>query len=200
MNLDDQTGDGLVVRAEPAILDRFYANYSTRNPLHMVDDVDAYLRRWRPTVMTGEQLTDRETYLKSEHYNVLHRLIKADWSAMVRLSVQDRRLTSIQIGRRESHGGFVKRELDSLRRIQPHFIRALHLTDKLALDRSVGRAGWQGLEGLAVAAFLLTPDCRLLRLNEAAETLCRAETGGCQQRAGGSAPPTQPSRARWPRW
>lgn len=162
-------GTGLPVRQDPAVWDEYIGLWSTRNPLHMVEDPIAYIANWKPTILRDGEWLDRDVLRATPYFNEFLRPIRAEHSMMIRLGLDDTSVSSLSLARRESRGAFQASEVARARRYQTHIMQALRTAGRLKIDQ----AALDQLDILLTTTdqvlIFLDRDLRVRRMTAAAE-------------------------------
>ncbi|HEX4096219.1 MAG TPA: hypothetical protein VHX64_05785, partial [Caulobacteraceae bacterium] len=99
LNILDGKGGGFISRIDPAEMGRFNDHYADRNPLHMVDDPNSFLRGWVPRILTDEDWIPKSDLLKSEYYNDFLKPQDIHSCIMVRLARRGTETATLNITR-----------------------------------------------------------------------------------------------------
>lgn len=180
LSTEDGSGcgpDDPMSRVDPAWPGRYNAHYARRNPLHRVGDAAEFTRRWTPSVLTDEDLLAKDELVRTEFYNDFWRPQDIHAALMVRLATRGVQAITLNISRPRSRGEFSRRDIEVIRRYQPHLIRAYHLGRRVAATRQLAGDVASLLDRSAHGLFVLADDGRVLLVNRAGAALT-AEPGG----------------------
>jgi DNA-binding CsgD family transcriptional regulator/PAS domain-containing protein len=177
LSVIDGKGQGLLARTDESAFERYFSYYAARNPLHNVPDPTAYMRNWKPMILTDEDWMPKEDLVRTEYYNDFLTPLNAQSTAMIRLAARGENISVLNIARAGSRGQFEQADLELARHFHAHLIRAFHLTERLAGTRILGAGTGVVFENSPHALFLLTPHGRVLRINRAADRMVRRGLG-----------------------
>lgn len=193
LNIVDGRGSVITARIDPSAMDRYFAHFAARNPLHIVEDADAYMRNWSPRILTDDDWMPKAELMRSEFYNDYMRRSDVHSVMMVRLAAVGDEVCVLNISRPERRGGFDAAALERARRVHPHLIRAFNMGRKLnegqVLNSSLAMVFDESPHGL----FLLDANGRLLRTNPGGERILARPKG--LDVAGGRLRATEPGAA-----
>ncbi len=173
----DSSGEGIEARIDPASVQAFHAYYRTKNVFTLVDDLDAWSRGWRPTVVTTEDCLPLDAYYRSEYFNDFMRPQDAGATMHIRLELDDTTSGAIALGRSIRKGAFETEALEAAGRLQPHLIRAYKLGRLLAVAPGVSTDLARALEGTSQAVLIVDGDASVRHVNTAGERLMRSRPG-----------------------
>jgi len=173
----DSDGEGIVSRIDPAAVQAFYEYYRTRNVFTMVDDLSAWKRGWRPTVVTTADVMPVDNYYRTEYFNDFMRPQDAGATLHVRLELDESTSAAIAFGRSIRKSDFTSEAVETAQRLQPHLIRAYRMGRLLAASPGVSADLSQTLEATGQAVLVVDHDCALRHANPAAERLLRSASG-----------------------
>jgi len=173
----DGGGEGMVARIDPRSVESFYAYYHQKNVFTMVDDLDAWRRGWRPTVVTTADVMPVEDYYRTEYFNDFMRPQDAGATLHVRLELSDTTSAAIAFGRSIRKGEFETAATAAASRLQPHLIRAYKLGRLLATAPGVSQDLVRALEATAQAVLVVDADGMLRHANGSGERLLRSREG-----------------------
>ncbi len=173
----DSSGEGIEARIDPASVQAFHEYYRTKNVFTLVDDLDAWRRGWRPTVVTTEDCLPIDDYYRSEYFNDFMRPQDAGATMHIRLELDDTTSGAIALGRSIRKGAFEAEALEAARRLQPHLIRAYKLGRLLAVAPGVSTDLARALEGTSQAVLIVDGDASVRHVNTAGERLMRSRPG-----------------------
>ena len=181
-DFDLVTGKGAVIlsRCDPEVLGVYDDHYAAINPLNNVDDPEAFLSGWRPTILTDEDLLPKDEFVRTEYYNDFVLPNDSHSAMMIRLSRHGQATTVLNINRPRGGGSFDAADLGIAARYQPHFIRAFELGRKLAVDRPLDDDLDFLFASSSHALFVTNSDGRIVRANPVAEVML---TGGAGLRS-----------------
>jgi DNA-binding CsgD family transcriptional regulator/PAS domain-containing protein len=172
LNIKTGMGVAQTARLDPALLQSYLDYYGSINMLQIVEDDDSYRKNWRPIVLTDEDIVDRDLLIRSEYYNDFMKPAGAHSSMMIRLALEGDDIAAISLNRPERNGRFETADLEAMRRLQPHLIRAFKVGQKLAATADSGGASLATVLGRSRhGVFLVDGDCRVRFVNPAAERL-----------------------------
>ena len=118
-------GTGMPVRQNPAVMDDYLAHWSSRNPLHIVEDPITYMRGWRPIIVRDGDWIERDALRATPYFNEFLRPLGADEHIFVRLGLEDTKLSAISFARPEHRGGFDNKEIAAVGRYHRHMVQAV---------------------------------------------------------------------------
>lgn len=173
----DSSGEGIEARIDPASIQAFHEYYRTKNVFTLVDDLNAWRRGWRPTVVTTEDCLPLDDYYRSEYFNDFMRPQDAGATMHIRLELDDTTSGAIALGRSIRKGAFEAEALEAASRLQPHLIRAYKLGRLLAVAPGVSTDLARALEGTSQAVLIVDGDGSVRHVNTAGERLMRSRPG-----------------------
>ena len=173
----DSDGEGIVSRIDPAAVQAFYEYYRTRNVFTMVDDLGAWKRGWRPTVVTTADVMPVDDYYRTEYFNDFMRPQDAGATLHVRLELDESTSAAIAFGRSIRNSDFTTEAVETAQRLQPHLIRAYRMGRLLAASPGVSTDLSQTLEATSQAVLVVDHGGILRHANPAAEQLLRSASG-----------------------
>ncbi|MFW2852842.1 helix-turn-helix transcriptional regulator [Sphingomonas sp. TX0543] len=162
-------GIGLPIRQDTAVWDEYIEQWSTRNPLHMVEDPIAYIANWKPTILRDGEWLDRDVLRATPYFNEFLRPIRAEHSMMIRLGLDDTVVSNLSLARREARGAFQSSEVARARRYQTHIMQALRTARRLKIDQAALDQLDILLASTDQALIFLDRDLRVRRMTAAAE-------------------------------
>ncbi|HEY7851612.1 MAG TPA: helix-turn-helix transcriptional regulator [Caulobacteraceae bacterium] len=171
LSVEDNTGDGPMIRIDPCMPGIYRAHFWDRNPLHNVADPKAYVRGWTPKILTDEEWMPKEELHASEFYNDFLKPQDIDTTLMIRLGLNGADLSVLNINKSCRQGRFEAAERAFAARLHPHLIRAFALSEKAAALRLISTGAAEYLDRSPHAVFLVAGDGVVRRLNSAAERL-----------------------------
>jgi DNA-binding CsgD family transcriptional regulator len=174
LSVADNGGGVITTRVDPDYWSGYFEHFAERNPLHNVPDPGAYMRAWRPKILTDEDWMDKDDLVRSEFYNEF--LIPQDMDSvlMIRLAARGYDISVLNIGRAKERGQFQAPQLDIAHHLHPHLIRAYRLSEKVADLKLLNGGMSEALDRTTQALFLLGENGRVCHLNRAAERLLAA--------------------------
>ena len=92
-------GEAIIVGADPAVMDDYFGRYARNNVLQKVDDPQAFMKRWRPRILTDEEWMPKEDLVRSEFYNDFLQRIDVHSVMMVRLEARGLNAVNLDLGR-----------------------------------------------------------------------------------------------------
>jgi DNA-binding CsgD family transcriptional regulator/PAS domain-containing protein len=170
-------GEGIIVGADPAVMDALFGRFADKNVLQKVDDPDAFMRRWTPRILTDEDWVPKEVLVRSEYYNDFLRRIDVHSVMMVRLAARGLNAVNLDLGRPERHGPYEAGDIARVCRYHPHLIRSFKLGRRLRARRRIEAGATDYLEALPDAVFLLGGQGQVHHANSAAERLVARARG-----------------------
>lgn len=173
----DGDGEGIVSRIDPSSVQAFHEYYRTRNVFTLVDDLGAWKRGWRPTVIGTHDVMPVEDYLRTEYFNDFMRPQDAGATLHVRLELDESTSAAIAFGRSIRKDDFTAEAVEVARSLQPHLIRAYRLGRLLAASPGVSADLADTLEATNQAIFVVDQDGAMRHANPAGERLLRAGAG-----------------------
>src|SRR5579885_491872 len=174
LDAESAAGGGVIARIDPAMWRAYADYYYSVNVTAKVDDPQAFLRDWKPRVLTIEDWIDRDLFERSEYYNDFLRPQDIYTGLFVRLATVGSKVATVSIGRSRAADFFDAEALATASRLQPHLIRAYQL------GREVGALRYERddladvLDGCEAGVVLLDADANILFANRAAARLIRA--------------------------
>ncbi len=194
--LNMQTGDGsaLISRLDPHYVPIYFEHFALRNPLSNVDDAYAYMRGWRPKIITDEDWMPKEDLLRSEFYNDFMKPQAAHSTLMIRLAARDMDVHVLNINRNEAQGQFGRAAIEVAEQLHPHLLRAFDIGRRFAEARGFSQDLANGLDRLGHGVFIVGVGGRIRHANPAGERLL-AEADGLSA-VGGELTATRPDTAR----
>jgi DNA-binding CsgD family transcriptional regulator len=170
-------GRGVIARVDPDMPAVYRRDFADKNILNNVPDLDDYLKRWTPKVITDEDWIPKAELVRSDYYNGFLRPQDIHSVLMIRLTLQDRRLNAINIHRGIGAEQFCRRDLDVVARVQPHLIRAIKLSEAVAAREALFADAGARFDDSPHALYLVDGDGRLLRASTVGESLIAAKDG-----------------------
>ncbi|MFI4934297.1 MAG: helix-turn-helix transcriptional regulator [Caulobacterales bacterium] len=170
-NQADGSGDAIFARADPEVIDAYFSYPVERNALLHMDDPHAFMRDWRPLILTDEDWTPKEMLVRTDYYNDFLRRVDAHSVLMIRLAAQDLTMANINIGRQQGKEQFGPGDIAFVETLQPHLIRAFKLGRRLAGTQQLSQELAQILDGSPHGLILADETGRVRRLNRTAERL-----------------------------
>jgi DNA-binding CsgD family transcriptional regulator/PAS domain-containing protein len=167
----DGSGQGVLARADPGAAELYFGYPYDQQALLRVDDAEAFMRNWRPTILTDEDWMPKSQLVRSEYYGQFLRRVDAHSVLMVRLVAKGLRTTSVSLGRALGAEQFGTREIDLARQLQPHLIRAVELGKRLSDAKNLGEELAQFLDGSPHGLILLDADGKVRHVNRTGEGL-----------------------------
>ncbi len=183
LNMADGTGSALISRLDPHYVPIYFEHFALRNPLSNVDDAHAYLRDWRPKIITDEDWMPKENLLRSEFYNDFMKPQEAHATLMIRLAARGMDIHVLNINRNEAQGQFDRASIEVAERLHPHLLRAFDIGRRFAEARGFSQDLAHGLDRLGHAVFIVGEGGRIRHANPAGERLL-AEGDGLIAAAG----------------
>lgn len=177
LNHVDGDGEGIVSRIDPAAVQSFYEYYRMRNVFTMVDDLSAWRRGWRPTVVTTADVMPVDDYYRTEYFNDFMRPQDAGATLHIRLELDEGTSAAIAFGRSIRKSDFTAEAAATAARLQPHLIRAYKMGRLLSAAPGVSADLAQTLETTHQAVFVVDHDGAVRHANPAAEQLLRGPSG-----------------------
>lgn len=158
---------------EPEALSAYRAHYHSINPLNK-----AWARLPVGAAAAEPALLPRSEMRRSAFFNEFSRKFKLEGSTVLVLERGRDFVTSIGVVRPLGSEEFTEAEIEPIRMLIPHFMRAIDFNRRLASARNLCEGGLGALDSLDAAIFLLGEDGRVSYCNPAAEALLRACDGG----------------------
>ncbi|HEY1710798.1 MAG TPA: hypothetical protein VGG10_21200 [Rhizomicrobium sp.] len=186
--LSVQDGSGISLddprcRIDPKWTAHYAAYYEQRNPLHNVPDPSAYMKQWKPCILTDENWMRKDALVRSEFYNDFLQPQDVDSVMMIRLAKRGSEIATINIGRATPRHQFDGAEIELANSIHPHLIRAFNLGRKLAGAQRVEQDLQHTIDRSPHGLFLLDATGAIRHVNKAGEALLRIP-GGLQVNEG----------------
>ncbi len=194
LDMVDGSGGLVISRLAPDTISDYFDYYSQKNVLSVVSDAEAYLKNWRPAIITDEDWMPKSDFVASEYYNDF--LVPRDIhsTVMIRLAAFGADVAAISLNRPRSAGQFQPGELAYVRALQPHLIRAFELGDKVSRARRVSADLGQALEMSEHGIILVERGGRIAFANPVAEGLLAAS--GAVASSGGILTAVHPDAGR----
>ena len=176
--LDVRTGNGtgMTARIDPAMPDLYRRYYGGINPIAKVENAEGFMAAWRPLILTDEDRVPKEKMVKSEFYADFLKPQDIHSTLMIRLAARGSMTAVINIHRGARQGRFEGAEVEGLRVVHGHLIRAFEITERLEAAGSRVDDISAGLDLSPDAMFVLATDGRLRHANEPARSLLAART------------------------
>jgi DNA-binding CsgD family transcriptional regulator len=171
------TGAVILSRCDPESLAAYEEHYAAINPLHNVADPGAFLRDWRPTILTDEDQLPKDEYVRTEYYNDFVLPNDSHSAMMIRLGRHGSAPQVLNINRRRERGSFEAADLEIAAFYHPHFIRAFELGQKLAMSGPPDDDLAFLFAGSSHSLFVTNADGRIVRANPLAESLLTGSAG-----------------------
>ncbi len=172
LNLITGAGDvDATSRVDPTATRRYFDHYALRNPLSNVKDPDGYIRTWTPCIITDEDWMPKEKLVETEFYNDFLKPQDIHSTIMIRLAVSGYDVFVININRSSRLEQFAGADLEFVRALHPHLVRAFSLGRKFSDEVGVGEGLGQIVDRSSHGVFLLDAAGRVRRLNPKAEAL-----------------------------
>ena len=172
-----------VSRVDPVWPQRYIEHFGQCNPLHHVDDSRAYMRRWRPRILTDEDWMAKESLVRTEYYNDFLRPQGVDSCIMIRLAARGAEIATMNISRATPRGQFSRADIECAERIHPHLIRAFDMGRRFASTRRLAGELASVLDRSQHGLFVLSDDGCVRHVNRAGERLV-SETSGLRLQGG----------------
>lgn len=170
-NQRDGSGQGIFARADPAAVRDYFAYPYDKQALLRVEDAAAFMRRWRPIILTDEDWLPKSELVRTAYYDDFLRRVDAHSVLTVRLLAEGFVTTSLNLGRPLGTEQFGAEELALTRQVQPHLIRAVKLGKRLAEAQQLGEELAQFLDGSPHGLFLLDGEGQVRHVNRTGEAL-----------------------------
>ncbi len=167
----DGTGQGIFARADPEIVTSYFNYPYDQQALLRVDDPQAFMRHWRPLILTDEDCLPKPELLRSDYYHEFLRRVDAHSVLIIRLIAEGLNATNLSIGRPPGTEQFGAPEFELARKLQPHLIRAVKLSQRLEGAQRLGEELAQFLDGSPHGLFLLDSEGRVRHVNRTGESL-----------------------------
>ena len=194
LNMEDGTGSVLTSRLDPAYVPFYFEYFAQRNPLSNVDDAQAYLRDWRPRILTDEDWMPKADLVRSEYYNDFMKPQSVHSCLMIRLAATGMDIHVFNVNRNEAQGQFDRPAIEMAERLHPHLMRAFDIGRRFAEARGFSQDLAHGLDRLGHGVFVIGENGRIRHANPAGERLL-AEADGLTAVAG-QLTATRPDTAR----
>lgn len=160
---------------DPADLDRYNHHYAAINPVvHR-----AHQRGWtRPGFvrLSHEILLDDELR-STEYFSDFLQPADLVFGLGCTLIEEGSQISTLTLQRSARTGPYGETERRALAGLAPHLRRALEIHERLARERAFSQAVSSSLDALAIGAFLLAADGRVLERNRSAQSLADAGDG-----------------------
>ena len=194
LNMETGAGSVLTSRLDPTYVPFYFEHFAQRNPLSNVDDAYAYMRDWKPRILTDEDWMPKEGLLRSEYYNDFMRPQAVHSCLMIRLAARGMDIHVFNINRCEAQGQFDRPAIELAGRLHPHLLRAFDIGSRFAEARGFSQDLAHGLDRLGHGVFVVGEGGRIRHANPAGERLL-AEADGLSSVAG-QLTATRPDTAR----
>ena len=171
---DQVTGKGRVIvhGTDPKMFDDYFGYFATRNPLLQIKDFPLGLR-----ILTDEDKLPKRDLVRGEYYNDFLLPMGAHSVLMIRLAIEGRKTTVMNIVRPPNREAFCGADLERIRRLHPHLIRSFRLASKLSNMERLQSGLETFLERSATAAFVVDTKGRVRHSNSAGEALLASRSG-----------------------
>jgi DNA-binding CsgD family transcriptional regulator/PAS domain-containing protein len=167
---DGSGGDtGIIARFDPAMPRQYSDHFAQRNPIHNVSDPDEFLKHWDLRILTDEDVIPKSDLIRTEYYNDFLRPRDVHSVLIMRLSVRDVTISTLNITRPERRGPFTRSSLDAAQRLQSHFVAAFNLGKKFAAVRQSSDGFAEALESSPHGLIFLDNSGCVSHVNRAAE-------------------------------
>ena len=173
LNFVDGSGVGLAARAPDDIMTRYFADWAGSNPIAIAENTAAYPVGWTPRITRDGESVDRRLLERSAFWNEFLVPIGAYHLTILRLSLRENDVTTITLGRPNHHGAFADDEVDALRPLHRHLIRAERMGRTLGLRQAEFDRFDALLAGAADALFFLDDTFRVRSCTPPAEAMLR---------------------------
>ena len=173
------TGSVILSRCDPEAERTYAEHYAAINPLNNVEDPRAFLRNWRPTIVTDEDKLPKDEYVRTEYYNDFVLPNDSHSAMMIRLSRHCSAPQVLNINRPRKHGSFEAGDLEIAALYHPHFIRAFELGRTLAVSAPLDAELTVLFADSSHSLFVTDSDGRIIRANRLAEALLAGAPGLC---------------------
>lgn len=163
-------GDGLWTRSAPEVRSEFYTRFHMSNPLQ--DSVDRIRSqpRYRPGVLSNQDLIDTPELLRSDYFNAFLRPNGLESLVIIDLGKSRSSGASLDIGRAGGRD-FSDEEISLCRALQPHFVRSFNLGVRLGGTRRPQGPLTDNLERSPHAVMLIGEDARITFANPTADAM-----------------------------
>ncbi|HZZ86797.1 MAG TPA: hypothetical protein VFE13_00550 [Caulobacteraceae bacterium] len=178
LDLSNGGGGGVLARIDPDRQTSYFDYYATVNPFVRPDPVrDA--EPWPLTVVTDEDFFPKEEFVGTEYFNDFLRPQEIHAVCIVRLARRNGVQTTVNLTRPARLPQFGAADIGVARRLQPHLIRALKVSQ--AIDHGARMAAHmaEALDRSSQAVFLLDQSGAIRHANREAERLLAEATALC---------------------
>lgn len=193
-NMQDGGGAIVLSRLDPTVLPKYFDHFATRNPLSNVEDAYAYMRDWRPRILTDEDWMPKADLVRSEYYNDFLAPQDIHSTVMIRLDAQGMDVSAISLNRSRRKPQYSPEDLAFAHWLHPHLMRAFKLGRKFAQARRFSDDLTSALNRSDHGIFVLDADGHVRFANTTAERL--AAEGGPLRLAAGQLTTPQADTAR----
>ncbi len=190
LNLADGSGHGVIARIDPAAQETYFQYYASRNPFVRLGSPEP----WPLTVRTDEDAFDKGDFVRTEYYSDFLRPQDIHSCLVVRLGRRGGMQSTLNVSRPRRNDQFSRSDLEVARRLQPHVIRALDLSRRLADLGAVADGLIEALDRSQHGVLLLDGAGRIVHANALAERLLGEAGGLCAVRGRLSASPNEAAR------
>ncbi|MGH7022354.1 MAG: helix-turn-helix transcriptional regulator [Caulobacteraceae bacterium] len=173
----DASGEGVFVRADAGVSTSYFSYSAQDHPLLHTADPDAFVREWRPRVLTDEDLIPKEELVQSPYYNELLRRVDIHSILIFRFALRGTVATNMSIGRPLRREQFGAHEIALASRLQPHLMRAIELGRRAAAKRGLAEDVTRFLDRSPDGFILLDEQLAIRQMNLAAERLIARRDG-----------------------
>lgn len=159
-------GSGATVRLDPAALPAFYQHYAKLNPLtarNHLADLDHHL-----PITLDQQVIAKSDLVATEFYNDFFKPNGMHGALMITAGARGRSVATINVMRSSRDEEFGEADIELAAAIQRHLARAFQLASRLADSARADGALIEIIERSPHGLFLIGPDGRVQRSNQAA--------------------------------
>jgi DNA-binding CsgD family transcriptional regulator/PAS domain-containing protein len=167
----DGSGQGFFARADAAVVRDYFAYPYGEQVLLRVEDAEAFMRKWRPIILTDEDTLPKAELVRTAYYHEFLRRVDAHSVMTVRLMAEGFKATTLNIGRAPGAEQFGSKELELAGMLQPHLIRAVKLGKRVSGAQQLGEELAHFLDSSPYGLFLLNGDGQVRHFNRTGEKM-----------------------------
>ncbi len=170
---------GMFARTDPEAVELFVGYFATRNPLRRPEpEIRRGLKAWKPRIILDEDRMPKDEFLKTEFYNDFFRRFDFHSSVAIGLEVDGRNAGTLDMMKSRRAGGFSETDLDFVREVQPHLIRAFKAGREAASAKSgLASPVAQAFDDWACGVLVVSADRRVHSMNKVADSFARTGAG-----------------------
>lgn len=177
LSVADGKGAGIIARIDPEKPAVYLSHFATVNPFSNEADPRGFVARWSPKIRFYEDWLPREAVERTEYYNDFLRPQDIYCSMMLGLSADGVETCTLSMNRSHGKGDFDTQEVETARRLHPHWRRAFKLAGRLQSTRMVSADIAAMLDHAGHAMLLVESSGRVRYANALASAMVGPRSG-----------------------